>query len=162
MAGFHLTRNEGDAVAHLGERLAVKAAAAATGGAYTLLEDRVAPGGGPPPHIHQGEDEAFFVLDGALRVRCGDETFQVEPGGFVYLPRRVPHGWSVVGDIPARFLTLVSPGGIEEFFAEVGVPATALHPELPTTPPDMVRILRVAAKYGITLASDAQTPETIR
>jgi quercetin dioxygenase-like cupin family protein len=150
MAGFHLARDEGDAVAHLGERLAVKAASAATGGGYTLIEDRVAPGGGPPPHIHQGEDEAFFVLDGALQVVCGDDMFQVEPGGFVFLPRGIPHGWSVVGDLPARFLTLVSPGGLEEFFAEVGVPASSLHPVLPTEPPDMDRILRVAAKYGVT------------
>jgi quercetin dioxygenase-like cupin family protein len=150
MAGFHLARDEGDAAALLGERLAVKAAAAATGGAYTLIEDRVVPGGGPPLHFHRSEDEAFFVLNGALRVTCGDEEFEVEPGGFIYLPRGIPHRFSVIGDTVARFLTLFSPGGIEDFFHELGVPATSLHPEPLTGPPDMDRIVRVASKYGIT------------
>jgi mannose-6-phosphate isomerase-like protein (cupin superfamily) len=157
MAGFHVTRDEGDAIAMLGERLAVKAAAAATAGAYTLIEDQVVPGGGPPPHMHASEDEAFFMLDGALRVMCGDEIFQVEPGGFVYLPRRIPHTYSVVGNTPARFLALFSPGGIEKFFAELGVPASSVHPE-PQTAPDIDRVVRIAAKYGVTLVSPDDAP----
>lgn len=152
MAGFHLGTDEGAAVALLGERLTVKIAASATAGAYSLLEDRVAPGGGPPPHVHEHEDEAFFVLDGALEVMCGDEKFQVDPGGLAYLPRKIPHRFSVVGDTPARFLTLFSPGGLEKFFAELGVPATSSHPQLPTEPSNLSRVVHVAAKYGITLA----------
>src|ERR1700746_3807186 len=43
-----------------------------TGGAYCLLDMRVAPGKGVPRHIHTREDEALFVLSGELEVSVGN------------------------------------------------------------------------------------------
>src|SRR3982751_4934704 len=46
---------------------------AETGGAYFAMEAIVAPGGGPPPHIHRHEDETFYGLEGACSILLADE-----------------------------------------------------------------------------------------
>ena len=38
-------------------------------GQLTIALHRVHPGGGPPPHVHANDDEAFFVLEGEVHVR---------------------------------------------------------------------------------------------
>ena len=152
---YVMGRDEGEAVSMLGERLALKAGSKHTGGAFSLLEDRVAPGGGPPPHIHHDEDEAFYILDGQLKVQCGEESFTAESGAFVFLPRGVPHTFSVLGDDVARFLVICSPAGIEGLFQELGEPATSLEPEPLSGPPDIERLIRIANKYNVTLLPPA-------
>jgi len=59
-----LKPGEGPAFSAVGDVYRILAGGAETGEAYTLCEARVLPGGGPPPHIHHREDEAFFVLEG--------------------------------------------------------------------------------------------------
>jgi quercetin dioxygenase-like cupin family protein len=70
----------------------------------------------PPPHVHHGEDETFYVLDGVLRFVIGTEEFEAEPGALVHAPRGVPHRFTVATPT-ARILALVTPGGLEHFFA---------------------------------------------
>src|SRR5262245_37277123 len=53
---------------------------AETGGAFFLAEVSVPPGGGPPPHIHDREDETFYLLQGALTVWVGDQTVYASQG----------------------------------------------------------------------------------
>ena len=71
---------------------------------------------GPPLHIHHREDEILQVLEGTLRVVCGDLDTTLDAGGFAYLPRGVPHTFRVEGDEPARALALFTPGGAEQLF----------------------------------------------
>jgi len=56
-------------------------------------------------------------------MRCGDQSVHAGPGSFVFLPRDVPHTFVVEGDVPARMLTLLTPGGGEGVFIEAGRPA---------------------------------------
>jgi mannose-6-phosphate isomerase-like protein (cupin superfamily) len=49
-----------------------------TGGSFALLEATLKPGNEPPPHVHEREDELFYVLDGAFDVFVGDEAFQLQ------------------------------------------------------------------------------------
>ena len=42
--------------------------------------------GGPPLHVHDRDDECFYVLDGVLSVRCGGEAFDAAAGSFVFCP----------------------------------------------------------------------------
>lgn len=138
------------AIWFLGERVVIKASSAQTGGAYSLIEDLVAPGGEPPPHLHTREDEAFYLLEGELAGFCGDQSFTATPGSFVLLPRGVMHGWKVVSPTPARFLALFTPGGFEGFFIDGGEPARAATPPPPPDgPPDLPRVMALAAKYGL-------------
>jgi mannose-6-phosphate isomerase-like protein (cupin superfamily) len=138
---------EGKPIWFLGNRMVVKATAATTNGAYGLLESWVPPGASPPLHIHHREDETFWILDGTVTVRCGDEIFQVGAGSYVFLPRGVPHTLRVDGDSPAHMLTMLSPGGGEAFFVEGGRPAeSATLP--PPGAPDLARLGRVAHQFG--------------
>ena len=46
----------------VGSVYAILAEGEQTGGQYTLVEAFVPPDGGPPPHTHTREDEAFYLL----------------------------------------------------------------------------------------------------
>jgi mannose-6-phosphate isomerase-like protein (cupin superfamily) len=73
----------------------LKASRHSTGGALTVIETSI--GGGPPMHVHDREDECFYVLDGELSVRCGGDAFGAAAGSFVFLPRGRPHQFWAVG-----------------------------------------------------------------
>ena len=96
----------------------VKADADATGGVLGLVETVIAGGHSAPLHVHAREDEAFYVLSGAVAFRCGDEDFRAEAGAFVYLPRGIPHAFLGLRQEPARVLVLLLPGGLEKAFVD--------------------------------------------
>lgn len=96
----------------------IVAGAASTDGSFSVCEVREEPGSGAPLHVHNGEAEAFYVLQGTLELTCGDETVPATAGDFVYTPRGVPHRYVVVGEEPARVLLLFSRPGFETFFVE--------------------------------------------
>jgi mannose-6-phosphate isomerase-like protein (cupin superfamily) len=138
---------EGQAIWFLRNRMTIKATAETTGGAFGLVESLVAPGFSPPLHVHHREDEAFWILEGELSMRCGDRTFRAGPGSFVFLPRDVPHTFVVESETPARMLTLLTPGGGEGVFIEGG--RRAGHDGLPPpTPPDIEALKRVRERFG--------------
>jgi mannose-6-phosphate isomerase-like protein (cupin superfamily) len=143
-----LPADAGEAVWFTGTRMTIKAGADSTGGAFGLVEGVARPGFSPPLHIHHREDEAFWLLEGRLTVRCGDHTYSALPGSFAFLPRGVPHTFRVDGDTPARLLSLSAPGGFERFFAEVGSPAQddGLPPQ---APPDVARLKRIGERFGL-------------
>ncbi|MBB3083052.1 quercetin 2,3-dioxygenase [Geodermatophilus sabuli] len=143
--GYVLGEGEGTAVWFLDTRMTVKAGGAETGGAFTLLEWSAPLGFGPPRHLHQVEDECFYVLDGELVVECGDHRWTAGPGAFVFLPHGVPHVF-VVSQGPVRGLQITAPAGFEDFVAELGRPATG--PGLPEpSAPDVPRLLEAQGRY---------------
>jgi mannose-6-phosphate isomerase-like protein (cupin superfamily) len=116
----------------------VTASGRSTAGSLTLIE--LAIDGGPPRHAHTREDESFYVLTGALEVECGEDRFQAGPGSFVFLPRNLPHVFRSVGG-PATALLIVTPGGLDEYFAELSAALAA------SAGPARVRTIQRA--YGI-------------
>jgi mannose-6-phosphate isomerase-like protein (cupin superfamily) len=111
---------EGDTLTILGNTIAYKAEAADTSGALGLIEYTAAPGfPGPLLHLHRELVEMFFVLEGELAMRLGDETFPAPAGSFVFVPPATAHAFSNPGTEPARFLSLVSPGGLEQYFRDL-------------------------------------------
>ncbi len=137
----------------LGMLITFRAVAEETGGDYSLYEQTVPPQLGPPPHIHHQETEAFYVLEGKFEFLKGDQTVTASSGSFVYVPKGVLHTFRNVGEIPARFLAIVTPGGLhEKLLGEIGEPAKSQSlPSLPEGPPDVERIVRIAQKYGTEL-----------
>lgn len=87
-----------------------------TGGSLTALENVVAPGDGPPLHVHAEADEAWYVLEGELRFRLDAEIASAPAGSFVFVPRGTPHSFRNVGAQPAKILVLFTPSGMEQFF----------------------------------------------
>ena len=74
---------EGPAFSAVGDVYRFLATGEQTGGAYVLSEARVLPGGGPPPHVHRREDEAFFVLEGEITFTLGNRKVVAQPGSFI-------------------------------------------------------------------------------
>jgi len=99
-----------------GGPLTFKVRAAQTGGALTAFENVIAPGDGPPLHAHDRERESWYVLEGTLRFKLGEELRAAPAGSFVHVPPGMPHCFQNVGEGPARILVLFSPAGMESFF----------------------------------------------
>ena len=152
-----LGSGEGTAVWFLRNRMTIKATAHSTGGAYGLVESYIAAGFSPPLHIHRLEDEAFWVLEGELTMRCGDRTFLAGPGAYVFLPRNVPHTFVVEGKTPARMLTLLTPGGGEQLFVDAGRPAAG-DGLPPNEPPDLEKLRRVSERFGAEIVGPPMKP----
>jgi quercetin dioxygenase-like cupin family protein len=100
----------------VGGALNFKVRGAQTGGSLTALENVIPPGEGPPLHVHANEDEFWFLIEGDLRFKLGEEMHRAPQGSFVFVPRGVPHNFQNVGAAPARILVMFTPSGMEAFF----------------------------------------------
>ena len=89
-----------------------------TGGAYAVIETANDPSTGVPLHVHEREDETWFVLEGEYTFEVGDQTFRAGPGDYVFGPRNVPHSYANRTDAVARALIMVTPAGFEGFWRE--------------------------------------------
>ena len=89
-------------------------------GALTMFESVIAPGDGPPLHVHAREDEALYVLEGEMRFQLGDEISDAPAGSFMFVPRGVAHCFQNAGKSPSRLLITFTPSGMEHFFALTG------------------------------------------
>jgi len=138
-----------DSIWFLDTLIRVHARGADTDGRYGLLESVAPPGHQPPAHVHQREDEGFFVLDGEITLHTPDESVTLGPGEFRNAPRGVPHTFAVTSAAPARWLVVSSPAGFEAFVDEYGEPARADALPVLDAPPDVERLVAVAAKHGI-------------
>ena len=111
--------NAGAALEHLdmggGSVLSLKVTGQQSHDLVTIVEGALLEGG-PPLHVHDHEDEVVAVLEGELSYRLGDETGTLSPGGTLWFPRGVPHAVANLAGGPCRFLTVVTPSGIEDFF----------------------------------------------
>jgi mannose-6-phosphate isomerase-like protein (cupin superfamily) len=95
----------------------VRASAETTGGAFALFEENDPVD--TPLHVHENEDELFYVLEGEHVFQVGDEELRMGPGGLVFAPRGKPHSQRRVVPRTGRVLVLTSPAGLEGFFREL-------------------------------------------
>ena len=105
-----LPPGDGTALTARGSVMVFKAMAETTGGAFSLMERVLPPGGRPPPkHVHPDCTEAFYLLDGTLDFLLDDDRTSVAGGGFVLVPGSVAHSFVNVSEAPARVLIWHSP-----------------------------------------------------
>lgn len=128
-------------------KLRILAGASSTDRSFSVVEVTEPPGGSAPLHVHHGEAEGFYILDGTVDLTCGDQKVTAGAGDFVYTPKDVPHKYTVSGSKPARMLLLFSRPGFEMFFAEGGSPID----QPPAGPPDPEFFQRLVKKYNIDL-----------
>src|ERR1700759_474518 len=88
----------------------VLATTESTGGAYSLVHATAPPGHATPYHLHHIEDEAFFVLEGEYTFICDGKKSVLGPGGYIFLPRNIPHGIRCSSSAPSKMLILAMPG----------------------------------------------------
>ncbi len=153
--GRHVPEGDGEAWWFLATRMTTLVDGALSGGALTLALQESPAGFGPPRHVHDVEDEAFFVIDGSLHIECGDQSWDAGAGSLTWLPHGVPHTFIVTS--PGRVLQLTTPAGFESFLAEVGTPAS--EPGLPPpAAPDIARLAEAAARHGSRLVGPPLDP----
>jgi len=127
-----------------GNTIAIAAGAEDSNGAFALLDYELAPGfAALPPHIHQREDSAIYVLEGRLLVQVGRTERLVGPGEFIFLPREIVQAQSNPGSRPVRFLTLLVPAGFERCYSAL---ETLLEGGTPRASELMASLL---ASYGV-------------
>lgn len=141
----------------LGTLLQVLADGDDTGGQLGVMEQRARRGFSPPRHVHHREDTALLVLDGAITAVVGAERFEVGPGGFVWLPRDVPHTFRVDSET-VRQLELVTPAGFERFHVEASDQAAALEVP-PPAEPDIPRLAAAVGRYGAEIVGPPLGPD---
>lgn len=141
-----LAAKQGESVWFLDNLLTVKADKG-HGAQFGVLESRMPAGSHTPFHVHDGEDEAFYVLSGSLTVIL-DEGRRVElgKGSYMHIPRGTAHGFVTHSEV--EMLVLCGTDGFIEMAREAGAPAE--RQELPPAgPPDLERLAAACERHQI-------------
>lgn len=86
---------------------------------FTVLDMTIQPGFGAPAHISPTEDKLFIVINGQIKYLLGDKTEIAAVGARVLAPRGVIHGFTNIGNEPARHILVSTPRRHEEFFRDL-------------------------------------------
>lgn len=116
-----------------GSEILIKATGEHTGGTFFLSESTIEPGfPGPPAHRHERLTDMFYVLDGVLTLRLGDQTHELGAGSFACVPPGVVHTFANTSDSPVRFLNFNTPAGWENYMRDLAEAAKSgpLTPEV--------------------------------
>ena len=159
LAAYQRAPSLAASVWYMGSLVTILADSRDTGGTFSLIEISMTPGNEPPPHVHEREDELFYVLDGAADAYVGEETFHLATGGCMFLPRMRPHGF-IIRTLRFRMLVLIQPGGLEQYFTamsaspayELGLPREAVTYSTAETQ----RAVRIGGEYGVRFLSSDQ------
>lgn len=112
-----------------------------SGGRFSLVEHPIPPRTlAAPLHRHANEDEYSYVLEGRMGALLGEEVVYAQEGDLVFKPRDQWHTFWNADDGPCRILEIISPGGFEHLFREIGEDPEAMTGE--TAP-------ALDAKYGM-------------
>jgi mannose-6-phosphate isomerase-like protein (cupin superfamily) len=141
MAGRTVRRNDGETLNVLGMPLRFLCDAHETAGAWSLMEEDIPIGHGPPPHRHDW-DEAYYVISGALDFEMDGKPVRIEAGDFAYLPGNTVHAFKGGSDEPARVLIFAAPAHSSAFFKDV-------NREIRTVPEDLAKVPEIGQRHGI-------------
>jgi mannose-6-phosphate isomerase-like protein (cupin superfamily) len=124
-------RDQGESFWILSDLYTFKLSSEESMGSLAVIGHTALSGNGPPPHIHHREDESFYILDGAFSILIGDQTFEAAAGAFVHIPKGTLHTLKKIGVKPGKSLAILTPGGFENLFREIGEPArqTSIPPQ---------------------------------
>ena len=114
MPGFVLDPQAGAAYGFHGSRVLIKASGKDTAGQLAVLESVYPPGLSVHVHVHEGEDEMFYVIAGELAGTCGEQTWTARPGSFVFVPRDTLHSLTVISAEPAVALVITGPPRLDQ------------------------------------------------
>jgi quercetin dioxygenase-like cupin family protein len=128
-----------------GTKAIVRVRAADSAGRLGVWESEEPRGTALPLHVHTREDEQVLLLDGTIAVMVGDRVHHLGAGATLALPRDVPHAHVVTSE-QARILTVAAPGGFEQLFLDLGVPAV---PGTAAPAPDIRAMAEAVARLGV-------------
>ena len=123
-----------------------------TNNMFSLMYIEVHKGNEPPAHVHQNEDESYYILEGSIRFWIGDQIIDCKPGDFIHLPKAVPHKFELQSDC-VKELMWISPSGLEKWFWDNSVPAPDMKPlpvmTRPPAPEMIAHFVQSLSKYGV-------------
>ncbi len=138
----------------VGDPYAILVDGAQTGDEYAVIEMRVAPGNGPPPHTHTREHECFYIVSGELTFFTQGQSCVARAGALFHAPRGIEHTFRNTGTEPARALIYVTPAGLEGYFRAIGEPLSpGASAGVPVTEAHVRRLLDLAPQYGLQIRS---------
>ncbi len=85
-SGFVLGPGEGSAYGFHGSAAVIKASGEDTLGQLGVIESVYPAGLSVHEHVHDGEDEMFYLLEGEIEVFCGEERWSIGAGSFAFVP----------------------------------------------------------------------------
>ena len=141
MPAITVKAGDGDTLNVLGMPLRFLCDAEDTAGSWSLMEEAIPVGLGPPPHRHDW-DEAYYVIDGALDFEIDGKSVRVESGEFTYLPRNTVHAFKGASPSPARVLIFAVPAHSSAFFKDV-------NREVRNVPDDLAKVPAIGRRHGI-------------
>jgi mannose-6-phosphate isomerase-like protein (cupin superfamily) len=141
MPAVTVKAGEREALNVLGMPLRMLCEARETNGAWSLFEEEVPIGMGPPPHRHDW-DEAYYILNGQVDFEIDGQPVTSRAGDFNYLPRGTVHAFKGASASPARVLIFAAPAHGSEFFEE-------LNNEVRDIPEDLAKIPEIGERHGI-------------
>jgi len=145
--------DEGEKIWLLGGLYTFKAMGGENRNAYTLVEVKGREGLAAPMHLHENEEEGFYVVDGRVTFFLDGKEVDAAQGSWAFVPRGVKHSFRVDSST-ATLLLLISPGaaGHEGLFREMGEPAGShTIPEPPADPPDPSMLAEIATRHGTSI-----------
>jgi mannose-6-phosphate isomerase-like protein (cupin superfamily) len=113
-----LGTGEGRTVSLRGTEVAFKVDSNDAAGA-SCTEWRAAPGFDTGLHVHERLEETWYVLEGELEFKLGDEIVHAPVGATVFVPPQVAHAFANRTDAPVRFLLIMSPPTHDRYFDEL-------------------------------------------
>src|SRR2546421_6403659 len=112
-----------------------------------VFESTLPPGGGYPlPHVHDQYEELFYVLEGEIEYRIGDQWTPASAGTTICIPPGIVHAFRNISPHPARHLALHAPAAALTMIEEVGQAPQA-------------QLDAILAKYGTRLTEDTGTAQ---
>jgi len=139
---LYLAPGDGETASARGTEVVFKATGERAAGGPTVIEFIGAPSFSTGDHVHSTIEEIFYVLDGEFKIRAGEWTGLVGPGGCVRVPPGTAHGFGNPGDSPATLLLIISPAAVHEnYFRELF--AILANPG----PPDTAAIAELRERY---------------
>lgn len=133
----------------------------APGAPIVVAEAHLPTGASPPLHVHADLDDSFYVIEGTMIVRCGDDVSTANPGDFVPFPSGVPHTFRVI-DRPARVLTVHANDSFMRAVRAIGHPATGREPLATLAGPAPDRLAQMMAEHGIRVVGAAMEEDEAR
>jgi mannose-6-phosphate isomerase-like protein (cupin superfamily) len=99
-----------------------------TAAQVSVIASAAPPGFSGPPLHHHDFDETFYVIEGELTFQLRDALFRATAGQVAFAARGVPHTFTNLGTVPARYLIVCTPGGFERYFARMAAERRGIDP----------------------------------
>jgi mannose-6-phosphate isomerase-like protein (cupin superfamily) len=130
--------------------------------ATVVMEMTLPVGSAPPLHVHHNLDDTWYILEGEMVVRCGDDQMVVGAGHWASMPRGIPHTFRVIGDCQARILMVHDNATFRDLVRALGTPATErVVPSHPAFRP-MDELVSVASAHDLTPVGPPMSCEEVR